>query len=55
MYKMLRLAHVLHMLAGHYRLNAQIYFLFYLQVHYYVLLSTSLISQILLSFRGYAL
>ena len=28
-----RLAHALNMLAGHYRLNAQTYFLFYLQVH----------------------
>jgi len=53
-YKMLRLAHVLLMLAGHYKLNAQTCFLFYLQVHYYVLLSTSLLSQSLQSYRGYA-
>ena len=55
MYKILRFAYVLHMLAGHYKLNAQTYFLFYLQVHYYVLLSTSLICQILHGYRGYAL
>jgi len=55
MYKMLRLARVLHKLAGHYKLNAQTYFPFYLKFNYYVLLSTSLISKSLQSFRGYAL